>query len=110
LGPRGQLSPGEELSERLIVAEGTLYGPELKAGIEWPHKVIVEKRRDRNWLFNLENDFGERSGGPARGEFAQSLLKLLELRLLASSQGVQLETMELDPELRRQLRSLGYIQ
>ncbi len=104
------LASGEELAERLIVAEGTLYGPELKAGIEWPHKVIVEKRRDRNWLFNLENDFGERSGRPARGEFAQSLLKLLELRLLASSQGVQLETMELDPELRRQLRSLGYIQ
>ena len=104
------ISSDEDLPERLIVAEGTLYGPELKAGLVWPHKVIVDKKRSRNWLFNLDEDFGETAGRQRGGELVQSLVQLLELRLLASGQNVQLETMELDPELRRQLRSLGYIQ
>jgi len=104
------IASGEELQERLIAAEGMLYGPEQKAGIVWPHKIILDTRRDRVWLFDLEADFGERNGRQSRSDLANSLRERLELRLLASSQGVSYEEMELDPELRRQLRSLGYIQ
>ncbi len=104
------LASNEELPERLIAAEGTLYGPELKAGLVWPHKVIADKKRDRTWFFNLEEDFAEKAGRRERGELVKSLLERLDLRLLASGQNVQLEQMDLDPELIRQLRSLGYIQ
>jgi arylsulfatase A-like enzyme len=99
----------EEISERLIAAEGTAYGPELKAGIFWPYKIIVNTRRDRMWLFDLESDFAERKASESRQALAASLRERLELRLLASSQGVTYHETELDPELLRQLRSLGYI-
>jgi len=103
------LHDGDDLSSRLIVAEGVLYGSEKKTGILWPHKIIVDPEDNRVELFDLEADFGESSPLPAGTDTAQRLLDLLELRLLASRQGVTYEQIELDPELRRRLRSLGYI-
>jgi arylsulfatase A-like enzyme len=99
----------EPLTERLLAAEGTAYGPELKAGILWPHKMILNTRNDRMWLFDLEADFGEQRAGESQLALAGSIRERLELRLLASSRGVTYQQAELDPELLRQLRSLGYI-
>ena len=103
------LEAGDELPERLIAAEGTLYGPELQAGVLWPYKIIVNPRENRARLFDLRGDFSETEQVRSAADLAQDLRDLLELQLLASSQGVRYEGIELDPELRRRLRSLGYI-
>jgi len=96
-------------SERLIAAEGTLYGPELKAGILWPYKIIMDPRTDRATLFNLQVDPGETSPLTSEPELLADLRELLRSRLLASSDNVEYRQLELDPELVRRLRALGYI-
>jgi arylsulfatase A-like enzyme len=103
------LLDGSPIGERVLVAEGTLYGAERKAAILWPHKLIRNERNGRTWLFDLEADPGEQHPLTGSPEIRDALAAALDLQLRASADGVSYEQMEIDPELREQLRALGYI-
>ncbi|MGD8329763.1 MAG: sulfatase [Acidobacteriota bacterium] len=94
--------------ERLIVAEGILYGSEKKAALRWPYKLILDREDGTEELFDLRQDPGERRT-LADGERIAELREQLELALAAAAQGVTLQQLELDEELQRRLRALGYI-
>lgn len=95
---------------RLLIGEQTLYGPERRAAIRWPLKVISETRTGADSLFELENDFQERedlatTDPSVTAELARRLNEELE-SLAAMAEG---DEVELDEETLENLRSLGYI-
>jgi len=104
------LTRGEDLPQRLLVAEGALWGPDLRAGIAWPHKVILDLESGQVRLFDLSSDPREQEDLGGESALARTLLDRLEMQILASSQNVRHQGVELDPEMVRRLRSLGYIQ
>ena len=104
------LTRGEELSGRLLVAEGALWGPDTRAGIAWPHKVILDLESGQARLFDLISDPGEQQDLGGDSALAGTLLERLEMQILASARNVRHQGVELDPEMVRRLRSLGYIQ
>jgi arylsulfatase A-like enzyme len=104
------LTRGEELPERLLVAEGALWGPDLRAGIAWPRKVILDVDSGEVRLFDLRNDPREMVDLGDDPALVADLLERLEMQLLAASHDVRHQAVELDPEMVRRLRSLGYIQ
>ncbi|HEX9636565.1 MAG TPA: sulfatase [Acidobacteriota bacterium] len=99
--------------ERPIFVEQTLGAVRFEALIAGPWKWIHNFRRDTDSLFNLDQDPGERSNriardpGPARalGRRAEALRRRAE----ASAREAPREA-TLDPEERRQLEALGYLQ
>jgi hypothetical protein len=103
------LRDGSPLPPRPLFIEGTLYGPEQKAVVEWPYKLVWWPEQDRDVLFDLSLDPGERE--PIEGEAGtrERLLALLRnvtgdaanARGDASGAGVRPETLEA-------LRALGY--
>jgi arylsulfatase A-like enzyme len=96
---------------RLLVAEGTLYGPEQASSIRWPLKVIVETQSRRRQLFQLEQDPGEeRDLVLETPRVARALAEELQARLEAARSGAVVDEMELDAETREQLRVLGYVE
>ena len=103
--PRGQVVPS-----RLLTAEGTLYGPERRAAIQWPLKLMVEVGTGRRRLYNLERDPGEQTDlAPTERRAVRFLSDELRNTLTAAREGVQSEDVPLDEEMLEELRSLGYI-
>lgn len=97
-------------AQRTVVAERLLYGSEAKAIVSWPYKAIISLDSGAAQLFDLEADAEERHDLAARRpEVLNTLLAELAARLAeAEALGVAVEA-ELDEELLRRLRALGYI-
>jgi arylsulfatase A-like enzyme len=109
LWPR--LTRRKRLDPRPLVAEGTLYGPERKAIIEWPHKLELDPSSESIRLFDLESDPGERSDlSPSEMAAARHLEERLRSILEAARSDEAPEEIELDEETLEELRSLGYIE
>jgi arylsulfatase A-like enzyme len=104
-GLRGAEPPGR----RTLVAQGALHGPDRRAILRWPMKLVATAGAPPQ-LFDLRGDPGERrdlaAGSPA---LAAALLAELD-RLSASGAGGGGEAVELPPEAVEELRSLGYVQ
>ncbi len=110
------LHSGVALPVRPLIAEGTLYGPDRKAIVRWPHKLSVETLDPSQiHLFDLESDPQERENLAAREpELAQELLDALmasaqEARLQRGRQPHERQEAEMSEATREQLRSLGYL-
>jgi arylsulfatase A-like enzyme len=94
---------------RPVIAEAPLYGPRAKAIVEWPYKAILDLESGEARLFDLSADPGERNDlAAARPEELRGLLGVLADRIAAATPGESAPA-ELDPELLRRLRALGYI-
>ncbi len=103
---------------RPVIAERVLYGAETKAIVAWPYKVILEVDSGVAQLFDLAADPEERQDLSATqpdtlrrllGELSAGLSEARRLRI-----GVRAELgtgagAELDEDLVRRLRALGYI-
>ena len=87
-----------------------MYGPETKAIIRWPHKAILEIDSGAAMLFDLAADPGEHNDLATRHpEELRALLGELSDRLAEAKElGVGVQA-ELDEDLLRRLRALGYI-
>ncbi len=96
--------------QRVVIAEGLLYGPETKAIVRWPYKAILEVDNGRAMLFDLEADPREQSDLAAqRPKVLSALLGELSDRLAeARALGVAPDA-DLDEALLQRLRALGYI-
>ena len=104
------VTKGEEIPERPILAEATLYGPERRAIIRWPLKLTLETGVGRRRLYNLETDPGEQSDlAPEEERAVEYLSNELRSTMQAARQGVEAEALPLDEEMLRELRSLGYV-
>jgi len=100
----GQLTRGAALPERALVAEGSLYGPERRALIRWPHKLVWNLENGERELYELRADAGEHS--PVEDE---SLEGALARELAAQAPAAPARSpAELDPETLGALRELGY--
>ncbi len=100
-------SPG---ATRDIIAERVLYGPDAQAIVRWPDKLIVDVATGETKLFDLAADPGERHDlAGERPELVAELIDgLAEALAAATAIGAGAEA-ELDEELLRRLRALGYI-
>ena len=105
------LTGSGDLAERAIFVEGTLYGAEQKAVIQWPYKVIHQLEGNRSLLFDLDADPGELADLAAiYPERVDSLMGNLTSAIFAALQErSELSSAELDPALMQSLRALGYI-
>ena len=102
-------SSGDDDGRRPVVAEGLLYGPDTKTIIDWPFKAILELESGRVQLFNLDEDPAEEhdlaSGGKMLGDMIQTLSGIL----VDARNNNGAAEVELDADLSRRLRSLGYV-
>ena len=104
------LRSAEPLPARSLVAEGILSGPEQRALLRWPMK-LVESVRAPPKLFDLRADPGERHDLAPRSEaMVRGLAQQLQRLSPGSKSGEAGEAVELPPEMVEQLRSLGYVQ
>jgi arylsulfatase A-like enzyme len=96
--------------QRVVIGERLLYGPETKAIVRWPYKAILEIDSGKAMLFDLTADPGERNDlaaqrpeelGALLGELAE---RLAEAQALGVAPGA-----DIDEDLLRRLRALGYI-
>jgi arylsulfatase len=97
-------------AQRDIIAERVLYGPEARAIVRWPYKAIIDVTTSEAKLFDLAADRGEQHDLAAeRPEVLADLLaRLSDALTAATALGAGAEA-ELDAELLRRLRALGYI-
>ena len=104
------VTEGQRVPSRLLTAEGTLYGPERRAAIQWPLKLTVEIGTGRRRLYNLEKDPGEQTDlAPTERRAVRFLSQELRNTLTAAREGVQSEDVPIDEETLEELRSLGYV-
>ena len=102
------LARREALPERPIVAEGTLYGPERRALVRWPWK-LVEVDGGASRLFDLEHDPGEKDDlAAAHPERLRALGE--ELASLRAGASPEAPAPEIDDRIRRDLSELGYLE
>ena len=111
------LSTGVGIPDRTLVAEGRLYGPNRRALIRWPLKLILDENNRPLRVADLATDPGEHQNmlqsDPDRvDEFVRNLVR--ELRDdLALAEGAPIqpqdEPVELDEDTLERLRSLGYL-
>jgi arylsulfatase A-like enzyme len=103
------LTRGAHLPERGLLAEGTLYGAELKALIRWPWKVIASEGDEAPKLFHLGRDPRERRD-LARARTEELGRLLAELRTLSEGpRGRPPPAVAIDEATRGRLRELGYL-
>jgi len=101
----------QEPKPRLLVAEGILYGPELRTAIRWPYKLVERPSDGQLLLFDLEKDPEERTDlSETHSQLALELRAELERRLSASATGTHREAVELDAQMIEDLRELGYVE
>jgi len=98
----------EALPERAIVAEGTLHGPERRALVRWPWK-LVEVDGGAPRLFDLGRDPGERDdrAGSQPDRLRVLALELARLRARAAPDS---PAPEIDERMHRDLSTLGYLE
>jgi arylsulfatase A-like enzyme len=104
------VTEGEAVPSRVLTAEGTLYGSEQRAAIQWPLKLTVDMGSGRRRLFNLERDPREETDlAPTEQRAVSFLSQELANRLRAAREGVRSEDVPLDEATLEELRSLGYV-
>lgn len=104
------LTKGETVPSRFLTVEGTLYGPERRAAIQWPLKLTVETGTGRRQLYNLERDPKERTDlAPTEPQAVRFLSQELSNTLRAAREGVRSEDVPLDEATLEELRALGYV-
>jgi arylsulfatase A-like enzyme len=104
------LARGTDPPLRELVAHNTLRGHDRQALLAWPWKLVVDAEGGAPELYDLAADPGEtRDLGAAEPERAAQLLARLRERLPPGAPARAREV-ELDPELRRELRALGYVE
>jgi arylsulfatase A-like enzyme len=105
------LSAGAPLPDRLLTAEGTLYGPEARAAIRWPLKLMLEPGTGRRRLFDLEQDPEERTDlTPAQPETVRRLAQELTDTLAVAHEALRSSDVPIDGETLEGLRALGYVE
>lgn len=97
------LTGGSALAPRPLFVEGTLYGPEQRAVIRWPHKLVWNVESGASQLYELASDPRELTplDDPER---AKALAAELRERVVESPG----TSAELDPKTLKALRELGY--
>ena len=109
LWPR--LTKRKRLDPRPLVAEGTLYGPERRAIIEWPRKLEIDLSTGQVRVYDLESDPSEKTD---LSQSEKGVTRRLEERLRSILEAARSdeapEEVELDEETLEELRSLGYIE
>jgi arylsulfatase A-like enzyme len=97
--------------ERALLAEGTLHGPDRKALVRWPWKLVVTAGRPPQ-LYDLAADPGERHDLSQQvPERLAALLEELERRTAeASRERIAPGPAQLDEQTRAQLSGLGYLE
>jgi arylsulfatase A-like enzyme len=98
----------ETLAERPILAEGTLHGPERRALVRWPWK-LVEVEGGSSGLFDLERDPREKDDlAASQPERLRALGE--ELARLRAGRATPAPAPQLDERMRSQLGELGYLE
>jgi len=95
---------------RSLIAERLHYGPETKAIVSWPYKAILDIEAGSAKLFDLATDPAERDdlAGVRPAQLSELLTELSDQLIEAQAFGVATGA-EIDEELLRRLRALGYI-
>lgn len=104
------LTAGEPLPERMLFAERIFNATrELKAVIRWPYKAIIDPDSEERELYDLSRDPDERRDlwGQRSDEFYDFLSAMQRLR--QAEREAQAELQDLDPEIAKSLRALGYV-
>jgi len=95
---------------RSLIAERLHYGPETKAIVSWPYKAMLDIESGSAKLFDLATDPEERDDlAGVRPEILSELLTELSDRLTEAQVFGVATGAEIDEELLRRLRALGYI-
>ncbi len=108
--PLWQLFEGGDLPDRLLFAENIMYETNLSAVVSWPMKLIRDFQHNQWQLYDLENDLEERVDlliGADRSTLRLARALRREARALRESAAGQ--AVELDEDLAKELRALGYI-
>jgi len=96
--------------QRVLVAERQLYGPEVKTIVRWPYKLILDVDADTSRMFDLSADAGERDDRSTALPDERAALRSALDEHLTSARALQVATgAEIDEDLLRRLRALGYI-
>ena len=105
------LTGGAAPAARDVLVEGTLYGAEQKALIQWPYKLVYQVAGDQRLLFDLEADPEELTDLSALyPERVDAMVEGLSDQVMAAlRERSELSGAELDPALMQSLRALGYI-
>lgn len=103
--------PGELMPRRTLYAQNDFYSTDLAMALDWPLKLIQDFKYTTSEVYDLLEDPGERqnlvdSADPDLMRIIRQMRRDVRALREASVGGA----VELDPELREQLRSLGYIQ
>lgn len=105
---------GRRAEPRMLFAEGLMYGPEQKALIHGHSKLILEKlppSDEHASLYDLSLDANEVRPTPLdpTRKLHVELFERLESFALSGGFPADSTTVEADPHVLRQLRSLGYV-
>ena len=105
-----QLDDGEAGNvDRMIVAAGTLYGPEKRMAIVWPYKLIQKVDSGVLALYNLEDDPGEKNDIiDSNRELASEMAEELDHRMYNIAHGPQGAAAEVTDDMKDGLDALGY--
>jgi arylsulfatase A-like enzyme len=107
---RGDAAGGDGASPETFVAESTLHGPFRRALVRWPWKLVVTEGAPPA-LYDLDADPGERRDrASADPGVVAELGAQLDALVAEAARGTSLEAAPLDPETRRQLEGLGYLE
>ena len=106
---------GEQVAPMPLISAGMLYGEPRLGMVLGSEKVILTLRNNGTETYDLAADPRERSPLPPENDRARQLLDRLDaerrrLHTLAVDMQLVPEATPLDPETRRQLRALGYVQ
>lgn len=105
------ITRGQALPPRALLAEGTLHLPERRALLRWPLKLSSDESSGRRQLFDLSVDPRERVDlAGARPRDVQRLAYELEVRLREAGAASHGTHVPVDPRLREDLKSLGYVE
>ena len=97
------------MMDRMIVAAGTLYGPEKRMAIVWPYKLIQQPGNNGLQLYNLEEDPEETKDiSNANRVMTREMAEELDRRMYSIAHGPQAAGAEIDASMKSGLDSLGY--
>jgi arylsulfatase A-like enzyme len=99
------------LAPRPLYAENTCIGPERKAIIQWPYKLVFTDDGSPLQLFDLTADAEERSEvNSAQPDVRRRLLAQLQHAFAPAEAAKLPEPVQLDVGTRERLRALGYLE